>query len=46
MPVAAVPGPGTSDEDFTPADLVLPSLWALPKALGWNVEDLEGTVVR
>jgi HAD superfamily hydrolase (TIGR01509 family) len=46
MPVAAVPGPGTSDEDFTPADLVLPSLWALPKALGWNSEDLEGMVVR
>ena len=36
MVVAAVPCPATSHEDFSPADLVLPTLLALPKALGWN----------
>ena len=36
MTVAAVPCPATSHEDFSPADLVLPSLEALPKALGWE----------
>jgi beta-phosphoglucomutase-like phosphatase (HAD superfamily) len=36
MTVAAVPGPTTSHEDFSPADLVLPSLEALPKALHLN----------
>jgi HAD superfamily hydrolase (TIGR01509 family) len=44
MPVAAVPGPATGHEDFTLADLVLPSLWALPKAIGWNGEAIEGMV--
>jgi HAD superfamily hydrolase (TIGR01509 family) len=34
MRVAAVPCPATSHEDFGPADLVLPDLEALPKALG------------
>jgi HAD superfamily hydrolase (TIGR01509 family) len=34
MLVAAVPCPVTSHEDFSPADLVLPTLEALPKALG------------
>ncbi len=33
MVVAAVPCPATSHEDFSAADLVLPSLEALPKAL-------------
>jgi HAD superfamily hydrolase (TIGR01509 family) len=33
MAVAAVPCPATSHEDFSPADIVLPSLEALPKAL-------------
>ena len=33
MTVAAVPCPATSHEDFTPADLILPGLDALPKAL-------------
>ncbi len=33
MTVAAVPGPATADEDFSPADLILPSLEALPKVL-------------
>ena len=33
MTVAAVPGPATTHEDFSPADLVLPSLEALPKVL-------------
>jgi beta-phosphoglucomutase-like phosphatase (HAD superfamily) len=36
MAVAAVPGPATAHEDFSPADLVLPSLEALPKLLGPN----------
>jgi HAD superfamily hydrolase (TIGR01509 family) len=40
MLVAAVPCPATSHEDFSAADLVLPSLEALPKAL----EGLEPTV--
>jgi HAD superfamily hydrolase (TIGR01509 family) len=34
MAVAAVPCPATSHEDFSAADLVLPTLEALPKALG------------
>lgn len=33
MTVAAIPCAATSHEDFSPADLVLPSLEALPKAL-------------
>ncbi len=33
MTVAAIPGSTTSREDFSPADLVLPSLEALPKVL-------------
>jgi HAD superfamily hydrolase (TIGR01509 family) len=33
MTVAAIPCPATSHEDFSAADLVLPSLEALPKAL-------------
>jgi HAD superfamily hydrolase (TIGR01509 family) len=33
MTVAAVPCPATSHEDFSPADFVLPSLEALPKAI-------------
>jgi HAD superfamily hydrolase (TIGR01509 family) len=36
MAVAAVPGPATSHEDFSTADLILPSLEALPKVLGPN----------
>src|SRR5262249_26596807 len=36
MTVAAVPGPATAHEDFSLADLVLPSLEALPKLLGRN----------
>ncbi|HEY7141459.1 MAG TPA: HAD family phosphatase [Methylomirabilota bacterium] len=36
MTVAAVPGPSTIHEDFSPADLVLPSLEALPKVLERN----------
>lgn len=36
MTVAAVPGPVTLHEDFSPADLVLPSLEALPKVLPLN----------
>lgn len=36
MTVAAIPCRATSHEDFSPADLVLPSLEALPKALGLN----------
>ena len=36
MTVAAVPGPATTHEDFSPADLVLPSLEALPKVLNGN----------
>jgi len=36
MTVAAVPGPTTSHEDFSPADVVLPSLEALPKVLERN----------
>jgi beta-phosphoglucomutase-like phosphatase (HAD superfamily) len=44
MPVAAVPGPASGHEDFSPADLVLPSLWALPKAIGWNGDGIDGIV--
>ena len=44
MPVAAVPSPATGHEDFAPADLVLPSLWALPKAIGWNGDAIESMV--
>jgi HAD superfamily hydrolase (TIGR01509 family) len=33
MTVAAVPGPATCHEDFSPADLVLPTLEALPKVI-------------
>jgi beta-phosphoglucomutase-like phosphatase (HAD superfamily) len=36
MTVAAVPGPATVHEDFSPADLILPSLEALPKVLDRN----------
>jgi hypothetical protein len=36
MTVAAVPGPTTVHEDFSPADLILPSLEALPKVLDRN----------
>jgi len=36
MTVAAVPGPATIHEDFSPADLILPSLEALPKVLERN----------
>ena len=36
MTVAAVPGPATAHEDFSPADLILPSLEALPKVLDRN----------
>jgi beta-phosphoglucomutase-like phosphatase (HAD superfamily) len=36
MGVAAVPGPATAHEDFSPADFVLPSLEALPKLLQRN----------
>ena len=36
MTVAAIPCRATSHEDFSPADLVLPSLEALPKALALN----------
>lgn len=36
MLVAAVPCRATSHEDFSPADLVLPTLEALPKAFGQN----------
>jgi beta-phosphoglucomutase-like phosphatase (HAD superfamily) len=36
MKVAAVPGPTTLHEDFSPADLILPSLEALPKVLERN----------
>ena len=36
MTVVAVPGPATTHEDFSPADLVLPSLEALPKVLNGN----------
>jgi len=36
MTVAAVPGPVTIHEDFSPADLILPSLEALPKVLPLN----------
>jgi beta-phosphoglucomutase-like phosphatase (HAD superfamily) len=36
MTVAAVPAPATMHEDFSPADLVLPSLEALPKVLARN----------
>jgi HAD superfamily hydrolase (TIGR01509 family) len=36
MTVAAVPGPATIREDFSPADLVVPSLEALPKLLERN----------
>jgi beta-phosphoglucomutase-like phosphatase (HAD superfamily) len=36
MTVAAIPCRATSHEDFSPADLVLPSLEALPRALDLN----------
>jgi HAD superfamily hydrolase (TIGR01509 family) len=36
MTVAAVPGSTTSNEDFSTADLILPSLEALPKVLDRN----------
>jgi HAD superfamily hydrolase (TIGR01509 family) len=36
MTVAAVPGSTTSGQDFSPADLILPGLEALPKVLGRN----------
>src|SRR5262245_802467 len=36
MTVAAVPGSTTSGQDFSPADLILPSLEALPKVLDRN----------
>ena len=36
MTVAAVPGPTTKGQDFSPADLILPSLEALPKLLDRN----------
>jgi beta-phosphoglucomutase-like phosphatase (HAD superfamily) len=36
MTVVAVPGATTIHEDFSPADLVLPSLEALPKVLDRN----------
>lgn len=39
MSAAAVPCQATSHEDFSPADLVLPSLEALPKALGRNGQE-------
>jgi HAD superfamily hydrolase (TIGR01509 family) len=39
MTVAAVPGPTTQGQDFSPADLVLPSLEALPKLLHRNGND-------
>jgi beta-phosphoglucomutase-like phosphatase (HAD superfamily) len=41
MTVAAVPGPTTIHEDFSPADLVLPSLEALPKVLERNGDGRE-----
>ena len=44
MLVAAVPTPATSHEDFGSADLVLPSLWALPAALGWSTDGIESMV--
>jgi len=46
MTVAAVPGPTTSDEDFSPADLVLPSLEALPKVLGRNGHEPPAAISR
>jgi hypothetical protein len=36
MTVAAVPNPATCHEDFSPADLIVPSLEALPKLLERN----------
>ena len=39
MTVAAVPGPTTQGQDFSPADLILPSLEALPKLLDRNGHD-------
>ncbi len=39
MTVAAVPGPTTKGQDFSPADLILPSLEALPKLLDRNGHD-------
>ena len=44
MLVAAVPTPATSHEDFRAADLILPSLWALPAALGWSTDGIESMV--
>jgi beta-phosphoglucomutase-like phosphatase (HAD superfamily) len=43
MAVVAVPGPATSHEDFSPADLVLPSLESLPKVLERNGSGRNGT---
>jgi HAD superfamily hydrolase (TIGR01509 family) len=39
MTVAAVPGPTTNGQDFSPADLILPSLEALPKVLDRNGQE-------
>jgi hypothetical protein len=36
MVAAAVPGPTTMHEDFSPADFVVPDLEALPKLLEQN----------
>ena len=44
MSVAAVPGRAGEHEDFGAADLVLPSLWALPQALGWHGDSIERMV--
>jgi HAD superfamily hydrolase (TIGR01509 family) len=46
MTVAAVPGPKASDEDFSLADLVLPSLEALPKVLGGNGHEPPAAISR
>lgn len=40
MTVAVIPGPATSHEDFSPADLMLPSLEGLGKALGQNFPEV------
>jgi len=46
MAVAAIPCPATSHEDFSPADLVLPSLEAIPKALGLDATGPSGLARR
>jgi hypothetical protein len=46
MMVAAVPGSTTSHEDFSPADLVLPSLEALTKVLDRNGHEGAADVAR